>query len=67
MVDHDVGGLESKGKVHVQSKINPPKSLNLLGGGGRFPGGSVVKNSPTSAGDMGSIPGPGRSHVARSN
>ena len=34
MVDHDVGGLESKGKVHVQSKINPPKSLNLLGGGG---------------------------------
>ena len=33
MVDHDVGGLESKGIVHVQSKINPPKSLNLLVGG----------------------------------
>ena len=26
-----------------------------------FPGGSVVKNSPANAGDMGSIPGPGRS------
>ena len=26
-----------------------------------FPGGSVVKNSPANAGDMGSIPGLGRS------
>ena len=26
-----------------------------------FPGGSVVKNQPVSAGDMGSIPGSGRS------
>ena len=26
-----------------------------------FPGGSVVKNSPASAGDIGSIPGSGRS------
>ena len=32
-----------------------------------FPGGSVVKNPPTSAGDAGSIPGPGRSHRPRSN
>ena len=28
-----------------------------------FPGGSVVKNAPANAGDMGSIPGPGRSHM----
>ena len=27
----------------------------------RFPGGSVVKNSPANAGDSGSIPGLGRS------
>ena len=27
--------------------------------GTRFPGGSVVKNLPASAGDAGSIPGPG--------
>ena len=26
-----------------------------------FPGGSVVKNTPANAGDMGLIPGPGRS------
>ena len=32
-----------------------------------FPGGSVVKNLPANVGDMGSIPGPGRSHMLRSN
>ena len=28
-----------------------------------FLGGSVIKNPPANAGDTGSIPGPGRSHV----
>ena len=32
-----------------------------------FPGGSVVKNLPTNAGDTGSSRGPGRSHMPRSN
>ena len=32
-----------------------------------FPGGTVVKNLPVNAGDMGSIPGPGRSHMPQSN
>ena len=32
-----------------------------------FPGGAVVKNPPANAGHMGSIPGPGRSHMPRSN
>ena len=32
-----------------------------------FPGGSVVKNPPANAGDMGSIPGPGGSHMPQSN
>ena len=32
-----------------------------------FPGGTVVKNLPANAGDMGSSPGPGRSHMPRSN
>ena len=32
-----------------------------------FPGGSVGKNLSANAGDMGSIPGPGRSHMPRSN
>ena len=32
-----------------------------------FPGGAVVKNLPANAGDMGSSPGPGRSHMPQSN
>ena len=32
-----------------------------------FPGGTVVKTPPANAGDMGSIPGLGRSHMLRSN
>ena len=39
------------------------KRYKLLG----FPGGAVVKNPPASAGDTGLSPGPGRSHMARSN
>ena len=32
-----------------------------------FSGGAVVKNPPANAGDTGSSPGPGRSHMPRSN
>ena len=32
-----------------------------------FPGSAVVKNLPANAGDMGLSPGPGRSHMLRSN
>ena len=32
-----------------------------------FPGGLVVKNLPASAEDMGSISGPGRSHMPQDN
>ena len=32
-----------------------------------FPGGAVVKNPPANEGDMGSILGPGRSHMLRGN
>ena len=32
-----------------------------------FPGGAVVKNLPANAGDTGSSPGPGGSHMPRSN
>ena len=35
----------------------------LSNGYSRFPGGPVVKNSPANAGDVGSIPGPGGSHM----
>ena len=32
-----------------------------------FPGGSVVKNLPATAGDMGLIPDAGKSHMPHSN
>ena len=32
-----------------------------------FPGGAVVENPPANAGDMGSSPGLGRSHMPWSN
>ena len=35
--------------------------------GGDFPGGAVVENPPANAGDTGSSPGLGRSHMPRSN
>ena len=37
---------------------------NAMGG---FPGGAVVENLPANAGDTGSSPGLGRSHMPRSN
>ena len=40
-------------------------SIKLMGLG--FPGGAVVKNPPANAGDTGSSPGPGRSHMPRSS
>ena len=32
-----------------------------------FPGSLVIKNMPANAGDMGSIPGPGRYHMQGGN
>ena len=40
------------------------KIKNSMGGG--FPGGTMVKNPPANAGDAGSSPGLGRSHMPRS-
>ena len=47
--------------VWRRNKENINKNL------GGFPGGEVVENLPANAGDTGSSPGPGRSHVPRSN
>ena len=46
--------------IHPQAK---DESKELLG----FPGGAVVENLPTNAGDTGSSPALGRSHMPRSN
>ena len=39
----------------------------LEGGIRGFPGGAVVRTPPANAGDTGSSPGPGRSHMPQSN
>ena len=50
-------------KIHlVMREKNEQNFLNL-----GFPGGLVVKNLPANAGDMGSIPGLGKSHMPQSN
>ena len=41
--------------------------LQSKGIGWGFPGGEVVENLPANAGDMGSSPGLGRSHMPQSN
>ena len=46
-------------------KTMTAQSFKNLGGG--FPGGAVVENLPANAGDTGSSPGLGRSHMPRSN
>ena len=48
---HSVGGL--------------PRDLKFQSWG--FPGGAVVENLPANAGDTGSSPGLGRSHMPRSD
>ena len=42
--------------LYIWKILTTPKILKLRG----FPGGSVVKNPPANAGDVGSIPGLGR-------
>ena len=50
-------------KEKVRQLFSPPSKMEALG----FPGGAVVKNPPANAGDTGSSPGPGRSHMPRSS
>ena len=49
---------KEKNKYHMLTNI-----YGILG----FPGGAVVENLPANAGDIGSSPGLGRSHLPRSN
>ena len=45
--------------------VKPQDSLRTKCWEGDFPGRPVVKNAPGNAGDMGSIPGPGRSSALK--
>ena len=49
--------LPEKVELHLELKLDT----------GDLPGGAVVKNPPANAGDTGSSPGPGRSHMPRSS
>ena len=51
-------------ELHVTSGHGKRDSQRKLKG---FPGGAVVENLPANAGDTGSSPGLGRSHMPRSN
>ena len=53
--------------IYMDHLIIPKDSTNLNESLVGFLGGSVVKNPPANAGDMGSIPGLGRSHMLWSN
>ena len=50
-----------KEAVEIQLKFRKLKQMSDLSGG------TVDKNLPATAGDMGLIPAPGRSHMPRSN
>ena len=55
----EIAGKISKGGVFTGlAKVKSKLRLGVKG----FPGGSVVKNLPTNAGDTGSVPGLGRCH-----
>ena len=49
--------------IYIQWNITQPLKKGMRG----FPGGTVVENLPANAGDTGSSPGLGRSHMPRSN
>ena len=60
----EINEIEKRKTVH---RMNKPKSWFFEKRNNDFPGGAVVENPPANAGDMGSSPGPGRSHMPRSN
>ena len=60
-----VGQLQTSPHKLQGSQLAPPAFVKIRIGG--FPGGAVVENLPANAGDTGSSPGLGRSHMPRSN
>ena len=59
-----VHSLPSEDTVRRQLSASQEEVLHQNLTSWDFPGGPVVKNPPASAGDTGSIPGPGRSHMS---
>ena len=59
--------IRIKGKIILSSQWGAPAPGFQRAASEGFPGGAVVKNLPANAGDTGSSPGLGRSHMPRSN
>ena len=53
--------------IHLYETSRKGNTMTIESRSGDFPGGTVVKNLPANAGDTGSSPGPGRSHMPCSN
>ena len=70
LIHHDVTSLLTNEMKFHELVIHPAKPTpnvalkTLLWG---FPGGAVIETLPANAGDMGSSPGLGRSHIPQSN
>ena len=58
---------EMKIKTPMRCHLTPVRMAIVKKTREGFPGGTVVKNLPANAGDTGSSPGPGRSHMPWSN
>ena len=61
-MDRGAWWLQSMGSTRVRHDLSTKYSTTQ-----GFPGGSVVKNPPANAGDMGSIPDLGRPRMPQSN
>ena len=57
--------IQSPFRFHVNFRMGSSMSAKIIAGG--FPGGAVVESLPANAGDAGSSPGLGGSHMLRSN
>ena len=69
MADRNKSTKSREDSVNPQMKIMEISNKNKLlkAGNMDFPGGTVDKNPPANAGDMGSIPGPGRFQMPQNN
>ena len=59
--------LKTKTKTRNRRKLPQHDKGHILKTQTGFPGGAAVENLPANAGDTGSNPGLGRSHMPRSN
>ena len=62
-----MGLILDQGTKIPQAPQHGQKKKRRKGMARGFLGGLVIKNLPANSGDMGSIPGPGRSHMPWSN